>query len=85
MGRLADGVIVGSAIVRHIEERATSPTLVTDVGDFIATLKSPLRDLAAASSAGSARATPSGGRQALAGRHARSAVGRGAKPPSEEK
>src|SRR5216684_7592754 len=34
VGRLADGVIVGSAIVRLIEERAGSPTLVKDVGDF---------------------------------------------------
>src|SRR5437879_3445832 len=43
VGRLADGVIVGSAIVRLIEERADSPTLVQDVGDFIAALKEPLR------------------------------------------
>jgi hypothetical protein len=43
VGRLADGVIVGSAIVRLIEERAGSPALVADVGDFIASLKSPLR------------------------------------------
>src|SRR5256885_402313 len=38
-----DGVIVASAIVRLIEERAESPTLVQDVGDFIAALKEPLR------------------------------------------
>ncbi|MGH7323188.1 MAG: tryptophan synthase subunit alpha [Candidatus Rokuibacteriota bacterium] len=62
VGRLADGVIVGSAIVRHIEERAGSPTLVSDVGEFIATLKAPLRGLSVGSSAGSARATRSGGR-----------------------
>ena len=31
VGRLADGVIVGSAIVRLVEERADSPTLVDDV------------------------------------------------------
>jgi len=43
VGRLADGVIVGSAIVRLVEERAGSPSLVTDVGDFIAALKEPLR------------------------------------------
>ena len=43
VGRLADGVIVGSAIVRVVEERAGSPSLVTDVGDFIASLKEPLR------------------------------------------
>ena len=46
IGRLADGVIVGSAIVRLIEERAGSSSLVTDVGDFIAELKQPLRQLA---------------------------------------
>jgi tryptophan synthase alpha chain len=49
VGRLADGVIVGSAIVRVVEERAGSPTLVTDVGDFIASLKEPLRNLGVAS------------------------------------
>jgi tryptophan synthase alpha chain len=43
VGAIADGVIVGSAIVRLIEERAGSPTLVGDVGDFIASLKEPLR------------------------------------------
>lgn len=43
VGRLADGVIVGSAIVRLIEDRADSPTLVDDVGAFIAALKAPLR------------------------------------------
>jgi tryptophan synthase alpha subunit len=36
-------VIVGSAIVRLIEERAASPTLVADLGDFIEALKAPLR------------------------------------------
>ncbi len=43
VGRLADGVIVGSAIVRLIEERADSPDLVETVGAFIAALKAPLR------------------------------------------
>ena len=43
VGALADGVIVGSAIVRLIESRTGSPSLVTDVGDFIAELKAPLR------------------------------------------
>jgi tryptophan synthase alpha chain len=42
IGRLADGAIVGSAIVRMIEERAGSPTLVEDVGNFIAELKAGL-------------------------------------------
>jgi tryptophan synthase alpha chain len=44
VGRLADGVIVGSAIVRVIEENLGSPVLVTAVGDFIASLKEPLRN-----------------------------------------
>jgi tryptophan synthase alpha chain len=43
VGRLADGVIVGSAIVRLVEARADSRTLVEDVGAFIAELKAPLR------------------------------------------
>jgi tryptophan synthase alpha chain len=43
VGRLADGVIVGSAIVRLVEERAGTPSLVADVGRFIQTLKAPLR------------------------------------------
>ena len=37
-------LIVGSAIVRIVEEHAASPSMVTDVGDFIASLKEPLRD-----------------------------------------
>jgi len=44
VGALADGVIVGSAIVRMIEDRAGSPTLVEDVGEFISELKAPLRN-----------------------------------------
>jgi tryptophan synthase alpha chain len=43
VGKLADGVIVGSAIVRLVEQRASSASLVSDVGDFIASLKAPLR------------------------------------------
>ena len=43
VGRIADGVIVGSAIVRLVEERTGSPSMVSDVGDFIASLKAPLR------------------------------------------
>jgi tryptophan synthase alpha chain len=43
VGALADGVIVGSAIVRCVEEHASSPRLVTEVGTFIAALKAPLR------------------------------------------
>ncbi|HKQ66617.1 MAG TPA: tryptophan synthase subunit alpha [Methylomirabilota bacterium] len=44
VGRIADGVVVGSAIVRLVEARAGSPTLVDDVGKFIAELKAPLRE-----------------------------------------
>lgn len=43
VGKLADGVIVGSAIVRFVEERAASPALVQELGQFIASLKAPLR------------------------------------------
>ena len=43
VGRLADGVAVGSAIVRVVEEHAASSSLVGAVGDFIAQLKAPLR------------------------------------------
>jgi tryptophan synthase alpha chain len=43
VGRLADGVAVGSAIVRAIEEHAGTSALVDKVGDFIAALKAPLR------------------------------------------
>lgn len=43
VGKLADGVAVGSAIVRTIEEHAGTADLVKHVGDFIAALKQPLR------------------------------------------
>ena len=43
VGALADGVVVGSAIVRMIEDKAGSAALVDDVGSFIAELKAPLR------------------------------------------
>ena len=43
VGRLADGVAVGSAIVRTIEQHAGTPALVEEVGKFIASLKEPLR------------------------------------------
>jgi tryptophan synthase alpha chain len=43
VGRLADGVAVGSAIVRTIEQHAGTAGLVKQVGDFIAALKQPLR------------------------------------------
>jgi tryptophan synthase alpha chain len=43
VGQLADGVIVGSAIVSLVERHLGSPALVSEVGDFIASLKAPLR------------------------------------------
>lgn len=43
VGRLADGVIVGSAIVRLVETHSGSPDLVAEVGTFISALKAPLR------------------------------------------
>ena len=43
VGRLADGVAVGSAIVRIIEQRGESAALVDDVGAFLASLKAPLK------------------------------------------
>jgi tryptophan synthase alpha chain len=43
VGRLADGVAVGSAIVRMIEERGESRALVDDLGAFFAALKAPLK------------------------------------------
>src|SRR5215471_3959652 len=46
VGGVADGVIVGSAIVQLIERYATSSELVAQVGDFVASLKQPLRSRA---------------------------------------
>ena len=43
VGRVADGVAVGSAIVRTIEQHAGTAGLEKHVGDFIAALKQPLR------------------------------------------
>jgi tryptophan synthase alpha chain len=43
VGALADGAVVGSAIVTMIERGGTSSRLVGDVGNFIAELKAPLR------------------------------------------
>ena len=80
VGQIADGVAVGSAIVRTIEEHTGTAALVDRVGDFIAALKQPLR---VSSRAGFARAIEGGGTEELAARRA-TTVGRGAKPPSEE-
>jgi tryptophan synthase alpha chain len=44
VGEVADGVIVGSAVVRLVERHASSPALLGEVGDFIAALKAPLRN-----------------------------------------
>jgi tryptophan synthase alpha chain len=44
VGRVADGVIVGSAIVTLVERHAGSRELLSQVGDFIAALKAPLRE-----------------------------------------
>jgi tryptophan synthase alpha chain len=43
VGRVADGAIVGSAIVRLVEQHGGTPDLLARVGDFIAALKAPLR------------------------------------------
>ena len=43
VGRLADGVIVGSAIVRAVEQHSGTAAFVERVGDLIASLKAPLR------------------------------------------
>jgi tryptophan synthase alpha chain len=43
VGREADGVVVGSAIVNVVERYAGSTELLSRVGDFIAALKAPLR------------------------------------------
>jgi len=42
MAEIGDGVIVGSAIVKRIEESNTSPDLVTKVSEFVGTLAQPL-------------------------------------------
>jgi tryptophan synthase alpha chain len=43
VGRIADGVIVGSAIVRTIEQHTGTTTLVDAVGELVGALKAPLR------------------------------------------
>ncbi|HEV8586568.1 MAG TPA: tryptophan synthase subunit alpha [Methylomirabilota bacterium] len=43
VGQIADGVAVGSAIVRAVEQHAGTAALVDKVGEFIGALKAPLR------------------------------------------
>ncbi len=43
VSRIADGVIVGSAIVKQIEENLKRPDLVTKVGDFVSSLAGALK------------------------------------------
>ena len=43
VGAAADGVVVGSAIVRLVERYGTTAELLPRVGDFVASLKAPLR------------------------------------------
>ncbi len=44
IGRYADGVVVGSAIVDRIERAASKTAAIDDVAYFIAELKAPLRE-----------------------------------------
>jgi tryptophan synthase alpha chain len=39
--RFADAAVIGSAIVRHVEELAGSPDMVARVGDFARSLLKP--------------------------------------------
>jgi tryptophan synthase alpha chain len=66
VGRLADGVMVGSAIVRLVEERVGSPSLVSDFGEFIASLKEALRGIGGG---GPVETTLSTTREALSAGH----------------
>ena len=43
VGRLADGVIVGSAVVALVEKHTGRPEMVEEVGRFVEALKAPLR------------------------------------------
>jgi tryptophan synthase alpha chain len=44
VGQFADGIIVGSAIVRLVEQHSGSSSLLTEIGNFIESLKAPLRE-----------------------------------------
>jgi len=43
VGKLADGILVGSAIVRLVERHTGDPSLIDEVAKFIGSLKAPLR------------------------------------------
>ncbi len=43
VGRYADAVVVGSAIVRRIGKKGGDPDLVSEIGDFVAELVCPLK------------------------------------------
>ncbi|HKV55213.1 MAG TPA: tryptophan synthase subunit alpha [Candidatus Binataceae bacterium] len=53
VARFADAVVVGSAISLLIEKHATSPDLVTTVGEFIGSLKRAMLDARSLHAAGS--------------------------------
>jgi len=59
VGEWADGVVVGSAIVRLIEEHASSPDLIRRVGHFIQSLKAPLESRGSGSGARGSQNTKS--------------------------
>jgi tryptophan synthase alpha chain len=44
VSRIADGVIVGSAVVKMIEENLKEPDMVTRLGDFVLSLARALKD-----------------------------------------
>jgi len=44
VGRIADGVIVGSAVVRTVEQHTGSTALLSEVGALIESLRAPLRE-----------------------------------------
>ena len=44
VGGIADGVIVGSAVVRTVEQHTGSASLLAEVGALIESLKAPLRE-----------------------------------------
>jgi tryptophan synthase alpha chain len=63
VGRFADGVIVGSAVVRLVERHAGSSALLRQVGDFIEALKAPLRRVSAVGESGGHVGAPADGKR----------------------